>query len=779
MLQVSRSCFSTHAFRSPGGVSRRRRVPWAPGRPCRGLVALLFLLLAGAGPVAADETVALRSVVNAEFVRAGVGDQSLLAAASSRIGGWEQFVMVDLGDQKVALRSVQNGKYVRAGVGPQSLLAAVSDAVGGWETFRLVRLAGDRIALQSLQSGSYVRAGVGQQSLLAAASPRIDDWETFTLVTMQAALPVLPRLPELTLQPLPRIGTPPAQPPAATQPDYRMIPITPGAVPGAAGAAMDIDRWTTANLPRLDQSMDRLSRALEEAQRRRFGTGQASLQAMMRPPASTRDLLQDRAVAEQLGGFMLKQEDLLTKQPQVSGMYLPPRIESVFYLPQKEALEPDIYVVIRGSGFGPEPGRVILAYETGSGELQETKTQRSVELLPLHGSWQQAWLDHQVVAQVPSYIPGGEHMGGTIDARLLVVRANGAVVESPVLLQGGTFPVITAVNTDRGKIGCCCPTDTEIWSQLPGAHDYVYWPEPVPYYSWQTPCGLEQKDWLVPGGTAVIHGRRFGSTPGRIQLRVGGNGVPGLPGVQLFVPEGGWSDTKIQVQVENVPIPGYFALRPASIELVTAYGRANPRPVAFGPEMSAKWVSGRRWLEKGIRESAEVTETPDRTAMMVNHVPRCTMMPGSKEDRNEKGADYFFQEPDAPYPQDVRITWVRFEQIDPADPSNAWSLFGPEIWELVGCHFRPGGPDDIRIEDPGESVLRSRAKAATTLTRPIRQGTRWIPGRRRKSATNRSSSAGRRPALSAMASPSSTSCRFSSKGNRRRWRGIEKKGRRN
>lgn len=691
MLQAFKSSPSLRPIRLFRGARSRTCVSRRRETARRGVFVLLFLLTVPSPAVAADETVALRSVVSAKLVRAGVGEQSLLAATSGQVGGWERFAMVDLGDGKVALRSEQSGNYVRAGVGQQSMLAAVSAAVGGWETFRLVPLAGGQVALQSVQSGLYVRAGVGQQSLLAAASARIGDWEKFLLVRMQAAMPALPRLAEPAFQPLPRAGTQPAQPPVVEQPRYRMLPLKPGAVPQPGGPVMDINLWVAARLPLLDQRMDELSKVLGDAQRDRFGTGQASLQSMLQPP-STRDLLQDKAIAEQLGGIVIKKEELLAKRPQAAGVYLPPSIESVFYLPQKEALEPDVYVVIRGSGFGVEPGRVTLAYQTGSGELQEGKTTRQADLEPLHGSWQQAWRDHQIVVRVPSYLPGGEDMGGTIDARLLVVRANGAVAEQVVPLQGGTFPVITAVNTDRGRIGCCCPVDTEIWSQLPGSHDYVYWPQPAPYYSWQTPCGLDQTDWLVPGGTMVIHGRRFGSSPGRIDLRVGDETIPGLPKVRLFVRDGDWSDTRIRVQVENVPIQGYFAMRPAWIDLQTAYGRANPHRVAFGPEMRAKWVSGRHWLEKDIRESKEVTETSDRTAMIVAHVPKCdTMMPGSKEDRNEKGTDYFFEEPDAPYPGDVRITWVRFAQIDPADPSDEWSLFGPEIWELANLIFDPAG----------------------------------------------------------------------------------------
>lgn len=648
-------------------------------------VALLLLIVPGRAVSAADETLSLRSTVNAKLVRGGVGSQSLLAAVSDRIGGWERFVVVDLGGGKVALRSSQSGKYVRAGVGGQGLLAAVSDAVGGWETFRMVQLAEGRVALQSVRNGKYVRAGVGQQSFLAAVSPAIGGWETFTLVRMQGVLPMLPKLVKPDLKTLPE-----AQPPrAATRPAQQAPPVSPEPQPGSG--AVDVNRWLSANVPVLNQSMNRLSQALDAAHKRRYGDVRLNLQALMQPPRTALDLMQDRAIADQLGTgtLTLKKDGLQTGKPEVSGIYVPPKIESVIYLPQKEALEPDIYVVIRGSGFGVEPGVVKLAYQTGSGELQEGKTDRQVDLLPLNGSWERAWLDHQIAVRVPSYIPGGEHMGGTISARLLVIRKNGAVAERTVALQGGTFPVITAVKSDRGQIGCCCPADTEIWSALHGTHDYVYWPQPTATYSWQTPCGLEKKDWLVPGGTLVIHGRRFGSTPGRLSLRVGDKPIPGFSGVRLLVPHGGWSDTQIRVQVENVPITGYFQVRPAWIELETAYGRANPRPVAFGPEMDAKWVSGRRWLEAGMRNDYKsVVETPDRSAMMVTHAPVCGWQKLGKEE-NEKGVDYFFEEPDAPYPQDVRITWVRFEQIDPADPSNEWSLFGPEIWDLVNVVFDP------------------------------------------------------------------------------------------
>ncbi len=130
------------------------------------------------------KTVALKSGLNKKFVRAGVGNESYLAALSTDALGWETFRMYELGANRIALQSTLSDKYVRAGLDVDSYLGAVSDHILGWETFIVHKLDNNKIALQSILSGKYVRAGVGSLCQLAASSEKIysKGWEAFELI---------------------------------------------------------------------------------------------------------------------------------------------------------------------------------------------------------------------------------------------------------------------------------------------------------------------------------------------------------------------------------------------------------------------------------------------------------------------------------------------------------------------------------------------------------------------------------------------------------------------
>jgi hypothetical protein len=82
----------------------------------------------------------------------------------------------------IAIQSVQSSKIVRAGVGNEGFLAAASDHIQAWEKFRLLKLDDGLVAIQSIQSGKIVRAGVGKESFLAAASDHIQAWEKFKII---------------------------------------------------------------------------------------------------------------------------------------------------------------------------------------------------------------------------------------------------------------------------------------------------------------------------------------------------------------------------------------------------------------------------------------------------------------------------------------------------------------------------------------------------------------------------------------------------------------------
>lgn len=129
--------------------------------------------------------IALVSAHSGKYIRAGIGTNSQLAAASEQQRDWETFRLIELDGNIIALQSDHSGKYVRSGIGSDSKLAAVSDRVEGWETFYKIELPDGAIALKSVQNGKYVRAGVGSESYLAATSMDIREWETFELVVLE------------------------------------------------------------------------------------------------------------------------------------------------------------------------------------------------------------------------------------------------------------------------------------------------------------------------------------------------------------------------------------------------------------------------------------------------------------------------------------------------------------------------------------------------------------------------------------------------------------------
>ncbi len=146
------------------------------------LAVFLLAVLIGSGAQADEKRIALQSVQSGLYVRAGLTQQSLLAAVSPHVQEWETFRVVPQDGAIVALQSIQSNKYVRAGVGEDSRLAAVSSQVSGWEKFRWIERGNGKIALQSVQNGKFVRAGWTRDGYLAAVSSEIKEWETFRLI---------------------------------------------------------------------------------------------------------------------------------------------------------------------------------------------------------------------------------------------------------------------------------------------------------------------------------------------------------------------------------------------------------------------------------------------------------------------------------------------------------------------------------------------------------------------------------------------------------------------
>lgn len=152
-----------------------------------GILALVAFALPATASVPTG-TVHFQSVQNGKFVRAGVTHSTLLAAVSPHVRGWETFEITEVPSTRdsngeaftrtYAIRSMQNGKYVRAGVGQGSLLAAVSPHIRAWEKFHIIEQGDGTVVLKSAHSGMIVRGG----GYLAASAGRTVDGEKFRLI---------------------------------------------------------------------------------------------------------------------------------------------------------------------------------------------------------------------------------------------------------------------------------------------------------------------------------------------------------------------------------------------------------------------------------------------------------------------------------------------------------------------------------------------------------------------------------------------------------------------
>lgn len=160
----------------------------------RKLISILavFLMMTGAAaPVVADEIVLISS-----HTRDYIGPDA--SGMLKGVPNEAQALVVDritLDGNKVAFRAL-DGKFVRAGVGQQTLLAATSAHIRGWETFEIVRVTNAKFAIKSVQNGKYV--SIGANGRLSATAADIGTRETFSA---KAASPQRPNPPPPPPQP--------------------------------------------------------------------------------------------------------------------------------------------------------------------------------------------------------------------------------------------------------------------------------------------------------------------------------------------------------------------------------------------------------------------------------------------------------------------------------------------------------------------------------------------------------------------------------------------------
>ena len=132
------------------------------------------------GNTSTSNLVALKALVNNNYVSADNEGSSPLIANRQVVGTWETFERVDLGNGNIALKSLANNKYVCAENAGASQLIARSDTIGTWETFQVVNISGG-IALKSAANGQYVSADNFGESPLIAKQSVASTWETFII----------------------------------------------------------------------------------------------------------------------------------------------------------------------------------------------------------------------------------------------------------------------------------------------------------------------------------------------------------------------------------------------------------------------------------------------------------------------------------------------------------------------------------------------------------------------------------------------------------------------
>jgi hypothetical protein len=130
-----------------------------------------------------QQTVSLRAHANGRLVTAENAGAAPLIPNRDKIGPWEQFDEVDLGNNHVALRAHANNRYVTAANNGGSPLIASSTTIDAAETFALIHHTDGSIALRATVNGKFVCAEAGGASSLIANRDWDREWETYDLIS--------------------------------------------------------------------------------------------------------------------------------------------------------------------------------------------------------------------------------------------------------------------------------------------------------------------------------------------------------------------------------------------------------------------------------------------------------------------------------------------------------------------------------------------------------------------------------------------------------------------
>ncbi len=150
-----------------------------------GIAAAAALALAAMTGAASAAQIFIQSELTHGFARV----QSGVLHASGHADNAIRFEMVRLEGSRVAFRA-PDGTYLRAGVGQQTLLAIGSPHIRGWETFEMVAFGGAH-GLRSVQNGKFVEVDRPTGRMSATGTTRATQ-ALFRFVTAPAAAPPPP-----------------------------------------------------------------------------------------------------------------------------------------------------------------------------------------------------------------------------------------------------------------------------------------------------------------------------------------------------------------------------------------------------------------------------------------------------------------------------------------------------------------------------------------------------------------------------------------------------------
>ncbi|WP_432665597.1 stalk domain-containing protein [Wukongibacter baidiensis] len=146
-----------------------------------------------------DDTVIVAiKTYDGKYLCAEGGGGGEVVANRDKIGKWESFKVIDLGDGKFALKTY-NGKYLCAENGGGKEVVADRNEVREWETFELEYIEDDIFAIKAY-NGKYLCAENGGGGEVVANRDKIGNWEEFRFVKSNISFPKLKLPSEVTLQ---------------------------------------------------------------------------------------------------------------------------------------------------------------------------------------------------------------------------------------------------------------------------------------------------------------------------------------------------------------------------------------------------------------------------------------------------------------------------------------------------------------------------------------------------------------------------------------------------